>query len=201
MKLLLFALLLAPVREAGAWGFRGDESGAGFQFGPAYPTATSGYDVASRAGYAFGLHYFRCPWDWFTWGLELDRSKSWTGKAAIVAGKEPSTRLSATTLAELFTARVNLVPDEMWTVYVLGGAGWHSTTAKVNTLAKDGASVKGDGPSFAAAGGLEVFTMRNVSAFFEARWQTLRLDRTMFGVESAESLSFQVGMNYRFGVK
>ena len=193
--------LLAPAREAGAWGFAGNQSGVGLRLGPVYPNPTNDFDVASRAGTVFALGYFRCPSDWFTWGLEVDRSVFHKGTDPIVAGANPPTRISGNTLAELLTARINLIFDQPWTVYVLGGAGWHQTSATINSLAATDAKAKGSGRALTAGAGAEMFFLKNVSALFEARWEEHRLNRGVFGVDAAETLSYQAGINFRFGAK
>ncbi|MBI5200883.1 MAG: outer membrane beta-barrel protein [Elusimicrobia bacterium] len=184
--------------NAGAWGFHGGDSAWGGRVGWQYPTATEMLDTAVRSGPAGGFHYGRHLSDWFAVGLEAELLNFRRGRGAIVAGQGAPQRMYGGTGALFATGRLNLVFDRPWTIYVKGGGGFHATRAKVVTLA--GANNRSH-RDFAvlAAGGAEVFTLKNVSLLFEARWESFNLADGKFGMNKAEFLSFQTGLSYWFG--
>lgn len=172
----------------------------GLRLGAQYPMATNRLDLAARSGPAIGLHYFRYLSEWFVLGLEVDALRFKKGASALVAGRDPRQRVGGQTLAALATGRVNLAFDRPWTIFVKGGAGVHRTKADVETLAAS-SSASHSGLAVLAAGGAEVFLNKNVTLAFETRFEGLRLDKNKFGFDSAEFLTYQLGVSYWFGVR
>ncbi|MBI4346386.1 MAG: outer membrane beta-barrel protein, partial [Elusimicrobia bacterium] len=198
LALLLLVLGAAP---AGATvGYRAGDAGFGLRLGWQYPTATDGLDIAARSGPAGGFHYFRHLSEWFALGAELDAVLFRKGQEPLVGGRAPGQRLAGYTGAALGTGRVNLVFDRPWTVFVKGGAGVHRTRARVDTLSDTGIKSH-HSLALLAAGGVEAMVARSLSLAFEARFLSFHLDRNKFGLESAEVLTYQFGVNFLFGRK
>lgn len=153
--------------------------------------------MTTRRGFAGGLGYTRHLSEWFAWGVEAGGLSFRKENDPLGPGNR---RLGGVSTALLGTGRFNLVFDRPWTIYALGGAGVHRTNGKLETAASS-RSVSDDGFAILAAGGAEAFLMMDLSARFEARFNAYRLDANKFGIDSAEFLSFQLGISYWFGVR
>lgn len=190
--------MAALAGPAGAWGFRAGEWGTGLRLGLDTPLPTNRLDAATRPGAAVGLHVFRNSWDWLSLGIETDYLTFPKRRGPLIAGRAPERHIGGRAMAALATARVNLVFDQPWTLYVKGGGGVHHLKANVETAGERNDNSWGD-VILLGAGGLEIFTVKNMSVELEARFQSLRLDAGRFGIDTAEFLSYQLGLNYWFG--
>lgn len=186
----------------------------GLRLGLAYPTDTNRASPRFNRGYIAGLGYFRAPFDWLELGVECDAQALPTQYVDSVVFEDAANRITlrakrrAKTGSALATARINLVFDRPWTIYVKGGAGIHKTTISEfffinnerNGQTADISSVaSGRGLATMAAGGIEAFTNRNVSLALEARYEEYRLPTSKFTIDSIEFLSYNLGFRYWFG--
>lgn len=182
------------------------------RFGRSYPTSTNDVDRAFGRGYLFGLHVFKARWDWFALGLEGDAFLV-PDQVILrtVTQEDAANRIIATSttrlrsLSALATARINLVFDRPWTVYVKGGAGYHKSTGaaflrvvneRTGGEANERLDVRGRGLAKLAAGGLEAFAAKNLSVAFEARFVDYGTPR---GGDDFEYLHYQLALSYWFG--
>ncbi len=216
LALLLLRASLACAESAPGYLpiFDGGMKSVGLQLGVAKPTPTNGADSLIKSGPAVGIQFLKYQLDWVGLGLELDYLKF--GKNGYAsAGGEISGEAAAMSLSAL--VRLNMLQERSWTPYLLGGAGYHSSSLKlavksapgVQTCLSFGSEQKcGSDPSLEPAmkgltvtggAGIEAFILRGMSLAFEARFQQFRNGSDAEG--ALESLSYFFGARFLFGLQ
>jgi len=197
-------LLLAAPSQAQVYGvplFEAGEHGVSLNLGLTAPANKNGFDSYAKAGPAVGLQYFYYPSDWIALGTELGIFKFGKQSSSASSGEA-----SATNLGVLM--RVNLVREQTWTPYVLGGVGYHSFSLKAASSQPGGQvcfgntcgesiSDKSTGLSVTGGAGLEAFIMHGLSLIGEARFHEFRL---RYG-NRAQCMSYLIGARMWFRQK
>ena len=193
--------------------FDGGMKSFGLQLGVAKPTPTNKADSLIKSGPTVGIQYLNYYLDWVALGLELDYLKF--GKNGYAsAGGEISGEATAMSLSTL--VRLNMLQERSWTPYLLGGAGYHSSSLKLGVKSPPGAQSClsfgseqkcGVDPSLEPAmkgltvtggAGIEAFVLRGMSLALEARFQQFRSGSDADG--ALESLSYFFGARFLFGL-